>query len=239
MVLDLGFAAVVLVIGLLGVRSGAIRQLSHWGALVCAYFLSGPLSAWATPAVAARLGFSATLVKYGLSALFFCALSLGANMLVHRVLGGAHGEREGGRADRVGGFVLGAGKGAALAYALLCGLLSFEAPLAKALGHPPAAVERSAAVSFARRHNLFASVAVPAIAKLEKMAAAAKDPEAARALGQDPQFKALLEDPALKSAVGDPALLKALETGDVSGLKNDPRFKALLDDPRLGEPPSP
>lgn len=237
MVLDLGLAFVVLVIGLLGLRSGAIRQLSHWAALVCAYLLSGPLAAWATPAVAAQLGFSATLVKFGLSALFFLALSITANLAVHRVLGGSHGEREGGRPDRFFGLLLGTGKGAAFAYALLCGLLSFEGPLTRALGQPPAAFADSTAVAFARAHNLFASVAVPAVARLEKLAAAAKDPEAARALGQDPQFKALLDDPALKAAVGDPALLRALQSGDLSGLKNDPRFKALLDDPRLNAAP--
>jgi uncharacterized membrane protein required for colicin V production len=237
MALDLGLAVVVLVIGLLGLRSGAIRQLSHWAALICAYLLSGPLAVWATPAVATRLGFSPSLVKFGLSALFFLALSITANMAVHRVLGGSHGEREGGRPDRFFGFILGTGKGAVFAYALLCGLLSFEGPLTRAFGRPPASFDGSNAVAFARAHNLFASIAVPAIARLEKLAAAAKDPEAARALGQDAQFKALLDDPALKAAVGDPALLKALETGDVSGLKNDPRFKALLDDPRLNAAP--
>lgn len=234
MVLDLVLLGALLAFGALGARSGAIRQLSHWAGLACAYFLSGPLAAAAAPLAAPRLGLAPGLVKIGLSAVFFAALGALASLLVERVLGGRGGEREGTRPDRAGGFVLGAGKGAALAYVLLSAFVFFEKPLAPVFGPRPAPDSR--ALRLARERNLFALAPASARARLEqleKLAEAAKDPRAAQTLAQDPALKSLLDDPALKSALGDPRLAEALKTGDVSKLKDDPRFAPLLDDPRL------
>jgi uncharacterized membrane protein required for colicin V production len=232
MAIDLVLAALVVVFGLFGLRSGAIRQLTHWAGLACGYFASGPLAALATRPLAPRLGLPPAAVRVVLSGFFFCALALIAGALVHRVLGGARGERENGPADRAGGFVLGTAKGTALLFALISGLLFFEKPLTDALGKPPAAVADSAAVGFVRRHNVFDVIPAPAAARLEKLLAAARDPKSAAAFAQDPQFKALLDNPALKAALQDKTLVSALESGDLSALKKDPRFAALFNDPR-------
>ena len=233
MTFDLGLASITLLFGVLGMRSGAIRQLSHWIGLACAYLFSGPLASALTPAAATQLHLPAIGVKVALSLLLFTTLALLASWLVHAVLVKATGGAEDGRWDRVGGFVLGAGKGAVLAIALLAVALYFEKPLNRFLGPTPAAFHDSAVVGFLSRHDLLSAVSIPVASNLEKLAKAAQDPDAARALANDPNMKAILDNPEIRSVLKDPALTRALSSGDFSALINDPRFAALLKDPRL------
>jgi uncharacterized membrane protein required for colicin V production len=230
---DLGLLAALGVFALLGYRSGAIRQLTHWAGLAVGVLAAGPASARLTPLLAPRVGVPASITRVLLSSILFTALGGVGAWLVHALLSKLAGDRENGPGDRAFGLVLGAGKGAALLFIALSLLLFFEKPLAKAFGPPPPAVASSAAVGFVRRHGLFESAPGPAVAKLERLLAAVRDPQAARALAKDPEFQSLLDDRSLQSTLKDEELANSVLSGDLSVLKKDPRLAALLKDPRL------
>ena len=61
--LDLLIAGLLAVFGLLGLASGAIKQLTHWAALAMAYIAAGPLAGQLTPVLAPRLGLPPVAVK--------------------------------------------------------------------------------------------------------------------------------------------------------------------------------
>ncbi len=233
MTLDLVLAGLVLVFGLFGLRSGAIRQLAHGLGLVAACLGARPLAARLTPAAAPPLGLSPAIVNVLLSALLFCALYALASWAIHRLLANLLPNRQNGSGDKAFGFLLGAGKGGLLLYAALSLLVFFEKP-----GVPlPPALRGSAAVAFARRRDLFNAVPGPGLAKLETLLAAARNAGGgAGALADQPELRRLLDDPQLKAALQDDALARALKSGDLSALKNDPRLAPLLKDPQFALP---
>ena len=132
--------------------------------------------------------------------------------------------------------MLGLGKGAVILFVAISAALFFETPLTEALGKPPEAVQRSAVVAFVRKHNLFDSVSLPALAKIQKLAQAARNPESAQSLESvEPQLQELLKDPGLQSMLKDGNLEQILKSGDISAIKNNPQISALLKDPRISE----
>jgi uncharacterized membrane protein required for colicin V production len=233
MKLDLLLAGVVALFGLLGLFSGAINQLRHWAGLILAALAARPLAARLTPFAAPKLGLSPIIVNVAFSSLLFCILYMLGMFAARAVLLKLFPGSQNGRGDREIGFALGAAKGGAILFALLSLLIFFEKPLAKALGAPPAAVRESRIVALARRHDLFDAVDVPALAKVQKLIAATKDPSALKDLENEPELRRLFDDPRLKAALQDGPLSEALKSGDLSSLQNDPRLKALLEDPRL------
>jgi membrane protein required for colicin V production len=227
--------AALTLFGVFGYASGAIKQLSHWAGVALAYLAARPAAAALAPSAAKRLDWPPALIAVILSSvLFVLFLAVGAassRFLLARLFG----DRQNGPADRAVGSVLGFGKAAAVAFALLSALLFFEGQDAQAVRAFDAATKDSAAVAFVRRHNLFASLNAPALAGIQKMIAAAKDPQAARQLAESPEFKALLEDPRVKAAIGDGALERAVRAQGGGELLNDPRVKELLNDPNLAQ----
>jgi uncharacterized membrane protein required for colicin V production len=234
---DLLLVGVVALFGLSGLLSGAINQLQHWLGLLLAALAARPLAVRLTPYAAPRVGLPPKAVEVALSGLLFCALYLlgtaAASGLLSKLF---RPDRQNGPSDRAIGFGLGAAKGAALLFVLLSFLVFFEKPLTKALGAPPAAVRESRIVAFVRRHDLLDAVPAPALAKIERLIDAARDPNSLRDLENEPELRRLLDDPALKAALQGGALSQALKSGDLSALRNDPRLRALLDDPRLLPP---
>jgi uncharacterized membrane protein required for colicin V production len=235
MALDLALVGAVVLFGVSGLASGAIRQLTHWTGFVCGALAAGPLAARTTPLLAPRLNLPAAGVRVVLSGLLFSVVAGVGAHLAHGALQRLSGGGEGGRVDRTAGFGLGAAKGGALLYAGLSLLLFFEKPLVRIFGKPPQAAADSRVLALVRGHNLFDEFHFAAAAKLERLAQAASDPRGAGALAGDPKLKALLGDPALKSALQDPALAGALRSGDLSALSADPKLRALLEDPRLAD----
>lgn len=236
MTLDLGILSVVILSGLMGAMSGALKQAASLIGLVFACLAFRPLAAVLTPMLAERLGYPPAAVKVGLSMVLFSVL-FGVGTLASRaVLKKLAGDREKSRADRAIGFALGAGKAGAIAFVLLSAVLFFEKAMAEAMGETPFKMEGSRIADLARRHNLFDSIRLPALDKLRKLAAAAKDPKAAEELMNDPKVKKLLEDPNLKALLQDPATAKALQSGDLSTLLKDPRLAAFLKDSGIAEP---
>ena len=234
MQVDLAVLAVVALFAVLGIASGAAKQLSHWIGLLLGLFASRPLAAALAPAVSERLDWPLALTQVGLACLLFVVLTaLGAGVS-HFILARLMGERENGPVNRALGGVLGAGKAAAGLFVALSALVFFEAPLARAGAGFADQAKGSRAMALAREHNLFASLRLPAFDGLRK-ALKDKDPKALRKLLEDPQLKAVLKDPRLKELLSDPALKQALASGNPAALLQDPKIRELLSDPALAE----
>lgn len=233
MTFDLVVLGVAALFGLLGIVSGAIKQLSHLAGLVLACFAARPLAAALAPFAAQRLGWPPILLNVMLSGVLFIAVA-GAGVLVFRSLfAGLFRGREDGPANRVLGFVLGAGKAAAGMFVALSTLLFFEGT--KAAAAFDARLQGSKAVAFVRGHNIFASLHIPALSGVRRMLDAQKDPDAMRALLDDPSVKALREDPRLKAILTDPAIRQAVLSRNTAALLANPRVKELLNDPNLAD----
>ena len=234
MTFDLLLAGVVALFGLFGLFSGALNQLRRWLGLVLAALAARPLAVRLAPLAAPKTGFPPKAVEVALSGLLFVALYFIGSAAARLLLTKLFPDRQDGRVDRALGFGLGAAKGAFLIFALLSVLIFFEKPLTAAYGPPPAPYNESRAVAFVRRHDLFDAVPIPALAKLQQLAQAAKNPSGGlQGLESQPELQKLLEDPQLKAALQNPEITQALKSGDFSALQNDPRFRALLNDPRL------
>lgn len=236
MSLDLVVLALLGFFALSGYHSGAIRQLAHAAGLLCGWFASGPAAALLTPLLAPRLGLPASAVRVVLAGLLFGVLGGAGAALVHALLAKLAGRRAGGRIDDAIGLVLGLGKGGALVFVALSILLFFEKPLIRLYGPPPPSIATSETVALVRRHGLFQVVSLPAVAKLERLLAALRDPDSARALlTQNPRLHALLDDPRLRAALQNEGNARALLSGDAAALQSNPQLSALLHDPRLAD----
>ncbi|NNN04670.1 MAG: CvpA family protein [Elusimicrobia bacterium] len=237
MSLDLGVLALLGFFALSGYQSGAIRQLAHAAGLVVGWFASGPAAAFLTPLLAPRLGLPAAAVRVVLTGLLFGILGGFGAALVHALLAKLAGKRADGRVDDAIGLVLGVGKGGALVFVALSILLFFEKPLIRIYGPPPPSIATSETVALVRRHGLFQVVSLPAVAKLERLLAALRDPASARALlSKNPRLHALLADPRLRAVLQNESNARTLLSGDAAALQNNPQLSALLHDPRLSDP---
>jgi membrane protein required for colicin V production len=235
MKLDLIVLAVVALFGVLGLLSGAAKQLSHWAGLVFGYCAARPLATALAPVAAAKLGWPPILLNVMLScSLFFLLSAIGAG-IVHLLFAKLLQGHESGPGNRALGAVLGAGKAGAGIFVALSALLFFEKPLAQAAGAFDSQTKGSAVVAFVRSHNLFAELHLPALAGVQKMLAAQQDPRAAQALLTNPSLKALLDEPRLKEVLADPSVRKALAAGDTTSLLGSAKLKELLSDPSLAE----
>ncbi|MFI5363696.1 MAG: CvpA family protein [Elusimicrobiota bacterium] len=231
---DLVLAGVVALFGLFGLLSGAINQLRRWIGVLLAALAARPLAVRLAPLAAPKTRFPPKAVEVALSGLLFVVLYFIGSAAARRLLAKLFPDRQNGRGDRAVGFGLGAAKGAFLVFALLSVLIFFEKPLTETYGPPPAPFLESRAVAFVRLHDLFDAVPIPALAKLQQLAQAAKNPNGGlQSLENQPELKKLLDDPQLKAALQNPEITQALKSGDFSALQNDPRFRALLNDPRL------
>ena len=235
MKLDLAVLGVVALFGLLGLVSGAVKQLSHWAGLVLGCCAARPLASALTPVAAASLGWPPILLNVMLSCLLFVVLTALGAVAAHFLFARLLRDHEKGPADRVLGLVLGAGKAAAGIFVALSALLFFEKPLAQAAGAFDAQTKDSRAVAFVRPRNLFASLQLPALSGARKMLEAQGDPRAMKALLDDPSLKALMDDPRLKAVLADPALKKALASGNTAALLESAKLKELINDPALAE----
>ncbi|MBI5243161.1 MAG: CvpA family protein [Elusimicrobia bacterium] len=235
MTIDLAILSLVLLSGLLGLASGAIKQAAHLIGMAFAYLAALPLAAALTPMLAQKLGYPPAAVKVGLSVACFSVLYGVGTFAALCALRKLAGDREKSRLDRAAGFVLGAGKAGVVVFVMLSAVLFFEKPLVQALGKTPEKIEQSNIIALVRRHNLFDAIPFPALDKIQRLMNAAKDPKAAQELMSDPKLKELLNDPKLKEVLQDESVAKALRSGDISALLNNPRIAALLKDSRIAE----
>jgi uncharacterized membrane protein required for colicin V production len=237
MTIDLLLIGCAVAFGVLGGVSGAIKQLTNGLGMIAAYLGARPLAKLLT--LLAPPNLPPAVVNVLLSAALFILLYALAAWAARRLFARLLPNRQNGPGDRAFGFLLGAGKAAFVLYAALSLALFFEVPLTKALGAPPPAIRDSACVAFTRRHDLFRAVPVPALAKIQTLIDATKNPGSAKALMDDPDLRRFLDDPQLKAALQDDSLARALKSGDMSALKDDPRLQTLLKDPKFALPTAP
>lgn len=243
--LDLALLALVALLGALGAYTGAIKQLSQWIGLAAAYLLGKPLAAALAPLLAPRLPLPSSMAPAVAALLLLPILYFGVGRgslwALKKLLAG----REKTRGDRFAGFAMGAGKAGALAFLCLSLVFAFEEPLTSAGWDMGALAADSRAAAFARAHNLFSVLELPAVAQAKKLAQARQDPQALLGLLEDPALKGMMQDPALKAMMSDPAFKAmladpaALQRGElpagVTALMDNPEIKKLLDDPELAK----
>ena len=233
MTLDLGVLAALALLAVVGFFSGAIRQISHWIGMLLAFVLAKPIGMAIGPFAAAKMGWPPSLTMIGLSAVLLPIIVVVAAVLSRMVLNAIIPGDERNLPDRVVGAILGIAKGGLIVWALLSVVVSFEKPLAQSRIDLAAKTQGSSAMGFARDHNFFASIPLPAIEGVKRIGAARSDPKALMALLNDPSFKRVLSDPKLKSALNDPTVKNALQGGDPAALLQNPQVKKLLEDPDM------
>ncbi|HVA65565.1 MAG TPA: CvpA family protein [Elusimicrobiota bacterium] len=233
MKLDLAILALVTSFGLFGLFSGAIRQLAQLAGLALAY-LAAPRAARALmPLAQKRVAWPSEILGLAVSAAAFLLLAILGGILAHAVLTRLSRGRFNRKADGAVGLALGAGKGAALVFAVLSILLFVGSPQSLPPGQIADFVAGSKAVAFVRKHNLFSLVHVPELNKVSKLLAAAKNPEVAKALANNPDFNALLNDPKFRALLGRLPAGQAPNLGGAESLMRSPQMRALLQDPEF------
>src|SRR5581483_3368213 len=131
MQIDLAVIAVVLVSALLGYRSGAVRQLSHWIGIATALVLTKPAAALVAPAVSNLMGWplnqTARGLQYAMVPVIFLAVGLLSRLLLNLIEPG----EERGPIDQALGVGVGLVRGGIFSFAFLCLLVPIEKALAK------------------------------------------------------------------------------------------------------------
>jgi membrane protein required for colicin V production len=213
---DLVIGLLVLLFAVAGAFSGALKQLVKVAALAAGL----AAARFASPVVAPRLlGAHPLPVERALTSLgCFAVAALAVGLLLGAVARRLHGPSGSpGATDRLMGAVLGAAKGAVLAWILLS-LLALAHGRVK-VGPIDIDPRGSATAAFAAEHNLLFATAPQAAHKVEQFLDLFRDPSArARLMEKDPALKKLIENPRFK------ALLER-------GAASPDKAKELLDDP--------
>jgi membrane protein required for colicin V production len=231
--IDLAVLAAIAVFGLLGLFSGAIKQLAHLGGLVVGFLTARPLAALVGPEIAARWRLPPLFTNIAASFVLFFLVYVVAVLLLRFVLGRLLPDGERGGLNRFGGLLLGAAKAALIAFVALSALVLVEKHVQKLWRGYRKEARSSIALQLVRRHNLFARV--PQLGGLERIVEAGRDPQAAARLAEDPELQAIARDPRVRRLSSDAAVQRAFETGDYTALLSSVRVLEVLNDPKLSE----
>jgi membrane protein required for colicin V production len=213
----------VLLAGVAGAVSGALRQVLKLAALVAAW----AAARWLAPRLTQELHAPSAATRVAVVAGTFVVGWLVAGLLatvIRRVVQGE--EEEPGRLDRLLGAVLGAAKGVLVAWVLLSLLTLLGGRLA--LGSLRVESHGSWAAALADGHDLFVMASPKAARAAQRLVEIWRDPARRERLLRDPGWSRLLERSGLKSAL-DRSLGGA---GDAAGEARD-RAEDLLADPEL------
>lgn len=236
MTLDLIVIGVVLLFALAGALRGFLWQLIQLLAVVVGVVAAKALGAALGGPVSRASGLPPTLGVVVASALVFGAVYL-ALSVVARLVRRRFKHTVAGAVDRSLGALVGASKGALLAWLALSALVFFDQPGAHAgsLVYRPVG---SDAASVARRYNALQLLHPGLFARMHKLAALVTDPErAARRLADDPELRELAADPRLALVSQTPGLRDAFRRGDFFRLVRDPHVRELVADPALSHRP--
>jgi membrane protein required for colicin V production len=234
-VIDLTILCVVLFFALVGLYTGASKQIAHLVGLVAAYFVSRRLGSVVGPRLAEAMGTPLLIgVVLGSMLLFIFTLvvvryALGA--LLQRVMTGRDPNNRG--PDRAIGFVLGGAKVAVIAYVLLSALSFAEEHVVVAGKRLNTSPKDSRAFAFVREHNLFEMTQFAPLKDFVQVVRASTDPNKAAQLRDDPAYKALRQDPRFQRALKDDSLRRALEQGDSRALLRSNLILQLIQDPEF------
>lgn len=159
MKIDLSILTFVGLVALHGYHLGAVKQISHWIGLLTAYFGAKPAAALWGPGLAARLGWPVGATTSALHVALLPGLFLAACMASRLILDVIEPGEEQGPLDQGLGALVGALKGVAISFVLLCWAVAWQKPLAEMHVDLAAQGADSHCLAFARSHNVFAGVA--------------------------------------------------------------------------------
>jgi uncharacterized membrane protein required for colicin V production len=220
---------------LLGLISGAIKQVAQWLAIAAAYIFAKPAGVALAPTLGPALGMPPALAPIGLAAGLMLLTYLFGALALRFILKKILPVQEKGRTDRLIGLALGGAKGALLGWVVLSVALAFEEPLAKAGFDLEKKTKDSHAAAFTRGHNLFDSLKMPAMESAKKFAALQGNPQALQEMLNDPKARELLDNPEIKKALNDPELRRLAQSGNPAAILQDPRVKKMLEDPEIAK----
>jgi membrane protein required for colicin V production len=232
--LDLAVLGLVLLAAVAGAVSGGLRQVLKLAALVAGW----AAARWLAPRLIRELDPRSSAAWALIVAGTFVAGWLAASLLARAIRRALQGEEEEpGRLDRLLGAVLGAAKGALVAWVLLSLLTLLGGRLV--LGSLRVEGRGSRAAALAARHDLFSLADARAARAARQLVEAWRDPVKREQLLHDPAWSRLLESSGLRSALDR----GAGGAGDAAGaarrkledLLDDPELKALLE--KLGAQP--
>lgn len=228
MTLDLALLGLVLLAAVAGAVSGAL-----WQVLKLAGVVAGWASArWLAPRVVQQLQAPSAATRALVVAGAFVGAWMVVAILARAIRRAVQGEEEEpGGLDRALGAVLGAAKGALVAWIFL----SLLALMGGRLALGPLRVESrgSRAAAWAARHDLLALASPKAARAAQRLAELWRDPAKRERLLRDPGWSRLLEKSGLKEALDQ----GASGAGDAAGaarkkaeaLSEDPELKALME----------
>jgi len=227
--IDLVLAGVLLLFGLLGAMSGAIRQLAHLGGLVVAWLFARPLALLIAPFVVAQLKWPPLFTTIGCAFLLFFVLYALTVFALRFVLGKLFPDGEKGSLNRLGGLVLGAAKAGVISFVVLSLVTLVEKHVASLWKEYRSETQNSVAVGLVRAHNPFLNL--PQFKALRELAQS----KSISGVAASPDLKALSSDPRLKALLEDSSIRKALESSDYGALLRSGKVLEALNDPALSE----
>jgi len=235
MALDLFFLALALLLALLGLFSGFLRQVVRIAALVAACFLAvtvsphakGLLARWMEVETLLGDALSLTLAWLGC----YIVLALAGRILVRLLRGSSHSIRF---FDRLLGFFLGGAKGLLAVYLMACVLATFRGPIEKTGLGGKLGLRDSRVVDAAVGFNLLSLTSLPDMDKLRELTAALGDPVRKQTLIGDPRIRNLQQNPAFQQLLTDGEFQEA--AGQKFGeLVRNKRFRQALKDAQIRE----
>jgi uncharacterized membrane protein required for colicin V production len=235
MLLD-GLALVLLgVCALLGAQRGAWASGASLASVLGGYAAAVAGALWLGPAAGAALGVPALLggAAAGTACFLLAALAIGlAGRALRRAADTRRGDAPRSAADRCGGALLGAARGAVLVLLLGIGALWLDA--ARTLAAPPG--PRTAASDTPMRHATRAALAglVRAAVPADEGAGAELAVRVATRPGETlAALRRVTESPALLALADDPAFWGDVEAGRADFALARPSFRALAADPAV------
>ncbi len=235
--LDQAVLIFAVALGVFGLFSGAIRQISNIVALIAAYLAASPLGARMSPVFADITHLPLFFLTLGSCLIAFFAVYGLAYVLTRMLLKRILPDGESGFINRAGGLVMGVAKAAVIAFVLLSGMVLAEGFMATVWQRFPHETEVSRAYNFARRNSLFARLAQ--FETLETLLQASGDrthPRTLEALDQletDSDLKALASDPRISAIAADPSIQQAVTQGNYAALFSNEKVQEVLNDQEL------
>jgi membrane protein required for colicin V production len=221
--LDLAVLGLVLLAAAAGAVSGALRQVLKLAALVAAWAAARHLA----PRLEQQLQAPSAATRVAVIAGTFAVAWLVAGLLATAIRRAAQGDdEEPGGLDRLLGALLGATKGALVAWVLLSLLTLLGGRME--LGSLRVESRGSQAAALAARHDLFVMASPKAARSAQRLLEIWRDPAKRERLLRDPGWSKLLEQSGLKAAL-DRSVSGA---GGAAGAAHD-RAEELLVDPEM------
>jgi membrane protein required for colicin V production len=232
--LDLVVLGLVLLAAAAGAVGGGLRQVLKLAALVAGW----AAARWLAPRLVRELEPRGSAAGALIVAGTFVAGWLVASLLALAIRRAVQGEEEApGRLDRLVGAVLGAAKGALVAWVLLSLLTLLGGRLV--LGPLRVESRGSRAAALVARHDLFSLADARTARAARRLVEAWRDPVKRERLLRDPAWSRLLETSGLRSALdrgaGGAEDAAGAARRKVEGLMDDPELRSLLE--RLGADP--